>query len=129
MIMGYNILRVAGSMLGFRHSEITKKHIGKLKRGNQYCLGRKVTQQTRDKISEAHIGKHEGEKNHFYGQRHSDSTKKKMSFRKRKTTPRQDIEICQRIIKGEKQKDLALEFGVDPSVISCIKRGVKRNGS
>lgn len=127
--LGYNILRVAGNVLGFRHSQETKKRIGESKRGNKYCLGRKITQETRDKMSKAQMGKHQGQKNHFYGKQHSDSVKKKMSFKRRKTTPEQDITICQRIATGEKQKDLALEFGVDPSVISCIKRGVKRHGS
>lgn len=42
MLPTYNILKKAGSPLGFKHSEETKAKISLAKKGNKYNLGKKT---------------------------------------------------------------------------------------
>lgn len=53
----FNICKIAGSTLGFKFSEASKKKLSKASKGNKYCLGRKVSQETRNKISDSKKGK------------------------------------------------------------------------
>jgi len=66
------------------HSEETKRKISKTQKGNKYCIGRKLSEKTKKKISEAHKGKKlpedikdkiriavSGKNNHFYGKHHT----------------------------------------------------------
>jgi group I intron endonuclease len=56
----YNILKIAGSSLGYQHSEEAKKKISEAKKN--------MTEETKKRISEAHLGKN-----------HSEETRKKIS--------------------------------------------------
>ena len=47
----YNILKVAGSMLGFKHSESTRERLSNL------YTGRKISEQVREKMSESQKGR------------------------------------------------------------------------
>lgn len=87
---GYNILCTAGSPLGRKLSEETKKKISKTHTGkilsdetkrklSEINKGKKHTKETRKKISESH----RGENNPFYGKKHSVETKRKLSERKK----------------------------------------------
>ena len=87
----YNLTPTAGSNLGFKHSEKTKRkqrerskgkrfskeHIEKTRKinlGNKYCLGYKHTEQTKKKVSIATSGS----KNGFYKKQHSKESIEKM---------------------------------------------------
>ena len=48
----YNILKTAGSSLGYIHSEEARQKM----QGNKNCLGRKLSEETKKKISEANKG-------------------------------------------------------------------------
>lgn len=66
----YNILKVAGSLLGYKHSEETKALVSKTHKGKI------VSAETIAKISEAKLGD-----NHpLFGKSHSDETKAKISL-------------------------------------------------
>ena len=69
----YNILKTAGSSLGYQHleeakkriseaslgrihSDGAKKRISEAQKGNKNCLGRKLSEETKNKISEANKG-------------------------------------------------------------------------
>jgi hypothetical protein len=71
--------------LGFNHTEETKKRISESKKGikNPLCwINRKTkntSEETKIKIREAHKGKFVGELNPYYGKKHSDEIRKKMS--------------------------------------------------
>jgi group I intron endonuclease len=66
----YNILKVAGSLLGYKHSEETKALVSKTHKGKI------VSAETIAKISEAKLGN-----NHpLFGKTHSDETKAKISL-------------------------------------------------
>lgn len=81
-------------MYGKKHTEETKKKMSDSLRGNQNCLGRILSEDTKSKISSSHKGKilsestknkisenhHNvsGEKNPMYGKKHSPETIEKM---------------------------------------------------
>lgn len=70
----YNILKTAGSALGYKHTEEAKRKIG---RANAISLkGRIIPEETRHKMSISRMG----EKNGFYGKRHSKETKIKIGL-------------------------------------------------
>lgn len=53
----YNVARDAtASFLGCAHTDATKRKIGDINRGNQYCLGYKHTKGARRNMGEAHKG-------------------------------------------------------------------------
>jgi group I intron endonuclease len=54
--IGYNICKTAGNMLGFKHSEKTKKLMSSQKKGKQYSLGYKHTDETKLIMSISHNG-------------------------------------------------------------------------
>jgi group I intron endonuclease len=81
-------------MYGKRHTEETKKKMSDSLKGNQNCLGRVLSEETKSKISSSHNGKvlsdstkkkisenhHDvsGEKNPMYGKKHSPETIEKI---------------------------------------------------
>lgn len=75
----YNILKIAGSSLGFKHSEETKGKISKALKGifagdKSALFDRNHTEETRKKMSL----KKGGENNPLYGKTHSENTKELM---------------------------------------------------
>lgn len=69
---GYNILRIAGSSIGFKHSEETKKLLSESQKGKKiseetkqlllkYSIGRIVSEETKQKLRDSHIGKKSSE--------------------------------------------------------------------
>ena len=74
---GYNIASGGYSVnnfLGKHHNKETKRKISNSNKGNKYCLGREVKQETREKLRQANLGKH-----------HSDITKNKMSTNRKRS--------------------------------------------
>ena len=59
--LGYNICRIAGGTLGTKRSEETRKKIGLTKLGNKYCLGRKASRESRERMRQSHLGIQAGE--------------------------------------------------------------------
>ena len=58
----YNICLVAGNMLGFKHSDKTKKLMSEKLIGNEYSLGHRHSDKTKENMSISHIGfKHKDE--------------------------------------------------------------------
>lgn len=129
---------------GKTHTEATKeilrqKNIGKFvseetrakqraaaPRGeNHHAFGKKLTEECKQKISENHANV-SGSNNPNYGQHWSDEWKQEQSQRMKNNRKfdQQDIRrIRQEISNGKQLKEIAKEFGVDPSVISNIKHG------
>jgi group I intron endonuclease len=68
----YNLLKIAGSMLGFNHSAET---IAKISGENNHFFGKIHTEETKALLSEIN----KGEKHPFFGFTHSAETKSKMS--------------------------------------------------
>jgi group I intron endonuclease len=166
----FNICSVAGNRLGVKHTEqsrqkISENHYDCSGANNpQYGLtgslspnwGRKHSEETKRKISEArkkhyennphhnlgkkrpeHSKKMTGENNHFYGKQHSEDTKSKIAdaARKRarerggkKITLEVAREIRMRYNEGQvTQRQLAEEYGLNRSYVSQLIRGVYWN--
>ena len=84
--VAYNICPIAGSSLGVKHSEETRKKLSNLKKGeNHYNYGKHLPESTRSKISDWHKGKvvSEATKEKLSavntGKRLSEATKSKIS--------------------------------------------------
>jgi len=76
---GYNISPSAGSCLGVKHSDETRKRISLSMAGSSNPFyGKHHTEETKRGLSSARIGRNIGEDNHFYGRHHTEETKKKM---------------------------------------------------
>ena len=96
----YNICKIAGSALGTKRSEETKRKMSESNKGeNHPNFGKHLSEETKQKMSEArkgekhhNFGKHlseeskrkisearKGEKNHNFGKRFSEETRQKMS--------------------------------------------------
>lgn len=71
---GYNILSTAGSPLGFKYSQETKKKLSLMRIGNKFRLGIKHSSKTKKKIAFALKG-HNG----FGGKKHTKEAKIKIS--------------------------------------------------
>lgn len=72
----YNISRMAGSSLGIKRSEETRRKISEANRGERNPhYGKHLSEQHRRRISEAL----KGERNHNYGKRLSEETRRKLS--------------------------------------------------
>jgi group I intron endonuclease len=72
---GYNVSN--GGLGRGKWSEESRKKMSLSKKGNTYCLGRVLSLETREKISSA-ASKRTGNKNSFYGRKHSEETKDKI---------------------------------------------------
>lgn len=72
--IGYNVCLIAGSSLGIKHSEETRKRRSQLNIGNKFNLGNRASIETRRRMSESHKGQKAWNK----GIPHSDVTKKKI---------------------------------------------------
>ncbi len=70
---GYNLTLGGEGCLGYKHSEEHKKYI------SEKLKGRVLSEETKRKLSEANKGKFKGEKNPFYGKKHSIETKLRIS--------------------------------------------------
>lgn len=118
---GYNMCPIAGSTKGKKHRESTKKRMSEVrKKEGSYWYGKKLTKETKEKLSKSHIGK-----------THTEDSKRKIRERLRgegganaKLNNEKVIQI-KTILKDSnlKQKEIAEIFGVNPVTIGDIKRG------
>ena len=113
--LGYNALRIAGSALGFRHSEETKQKMSAIRIGRPHPCSK----ETRQKIAAANRGK-----------RRSQVEVERMSLVQKgernsnvKLTAR-DVAVIKRAIGfGVKQNKIAARFSVSKQLVSAIKTG------
>ena len=87
-------------MYGRTHTNEVKKLFSEMHKCNTYCLGKKASQETKDKLSVI-ASERLGEKNSFFGKHHSEETKQKLRENKYGTIPINAREI---LIDGELYK-------------------------
>ena len=131
----YNICKIAGNMLGFKHSEETKKLLSDLHKGNKYSLGFKHSDITKDKMSKSKTGKkHNLETinkmiSSSIGRTQNDETKEKLSIINKGKTATNKVKIYQldlndNIIKlWDSITEAANYFNITPSSISSVCNG------
>ena len=84
-------------MYGRTHTDEVKKRLSIINKGNTYCLGKKASQETKDKLSVI-ASERLGEKNPFFGKQHSEETKQKLRESRLGNIPTNAREI---LIDGE----------------------------
>jgi group I intron endonuclease len=84
-------------MYGRTHTDEVKRLYSDIHKGNTYNLGRKASQETKDKMS-AIASERLGEKNHFFGKNHSEETKQKIREKNKGRLPTNIREV---IINGK----------------------------
>jgi len=137
----YNICKIAGNMLGFKHSEKTKKILSDLHKGNKYSLGFKHSDMTKDKMSKSKTGKkHNLETinkmiSSSIGRTQSDETKEKLSIINKGKTATNKVKVYQldlndNIIKlWDSITEAANYFNITPSIISSVCNGRNKTTS
>jgi group I intron endonuclease len=79
-------------MYGKTHTEEARKIISEVHKGNVYCLGKKASEETKQKMSENAKLKI-GEKNPFFGKHHTQETIKKIKEKNKGRLPPNTIKI------------------------------------
>lgn len=87
---GYNMTLGGMSLLGYSHTQETKDKISVANKGNTYCLGKKLLEDTKEKIRQKALGRthseetkqnmseqRKGERGSFYGKSHTDESNEK----------------------------------------------------
>ena len=95
----YNILKIAGSSLGYKHSEVSKQKRSKALKGvyvgiKSHLFGKNHTIETKNKMSL----QRKGENNYFYGKTHIELTKENM--RQKALDRKHSIETKDKISKA-----------------------------
>lgn len=120
------------SRLGAKNSETAKKKVAMANKGNKYCLGRKVSDEAKEKIRQHNIGRKKsketieklrsrskGDKNPMHGKTHSQTAKNKISLASKERWKEQDHPMKgkthtdnarQKISKAQKKIGLKLIF-------------------
>lgn len=99
----YNVCKVAGSVIGYRHTDAFKAEASARAKGNTHRRGQKISEEAKQRISEARKGK-------GLGRVFSDDTKAKMSeaLRGRKISEEQK-EHLRKLNTGKKQSPETIE--------------------
>ena len=93
--IGYNMTIGGTGTIGYEFTEEDKKKVSlagmrrkptkkMIERMRNLHLGKKLSEETKKKISESRIGKYTGEDNPFYGRHHTEETKRKAVEAKKK---------------------------------------------
>lgn len=143
----YNLLKVAGSCLGYKHSEETKLKMSESRKGeknpmygkegafkgrthteevkaksraNKAFLGRTHTEESRHKMRDSHLG----EKHYFFGKFHSEVTKSKISSKLATPVQVTDLETNTKVIYDTANK-AALSLLCSTSTVNSYRRSKK----
>lgn len=110
----YNLLPVAGSKLGSKASEETKKKLSESQKGNKYCLGNKASEETKQKMSASAKNKSDDVRkrtsNTLKGHEVSEETRRKISEKQKgKFVSEETRRKLSESHKGHKQSKEAIE--------------------
>lgn len=89
----YGKLGEKNGMYGKTHTEEVRKNISQLKKGNTYFKGKKLSEETKQKLSESRKNKYTGEDNPFFGKHHTEETKQKIREKNIGNIPHNNKEI------------------------------------
>jgi len=126
----FNICKIAGNTLGYKHTEEMKKEFSINRKGNKNSLGRKLSDKTKKKISDKaklrglHPAFMEASKKANTGRKHTIEQIEKTSLKQIKLTPEQVKEVRYLLSKGIYQYELAEQFNVSQRVITKINLNI-----
>jgi group I intron endonuclease len=126
----YNIAKIAGSTLGVKITKEQSEKLSKLRKGEQFSLGRVLSQETKDKISKK--AKERNLHPNFInasikantGRKHTKENIEKRILKQKKINEIQKNEILKLLLNSVTQKEIALKYNVSQRVISKIKLGI-----
>jgi group I intron endonuclease len=104
-------------MWGKTHTAEVRQRLAALNKGNKFSLGRKASDETKQKLSVI-ASQRLGDKNSFYGKQHSDETKRKIAVKRLGIKP---VNTNRIEINGEvyaSQSDAAIALGVSAGTIT-----------
>ena len=125
----YNICRTAGNTLGVLHSEEMKAYFSKIRKGWQVSRGRVLSQETKDKIAAKATGRKlhpnftEASIKANTGRKHTKDEIRKVALKQIKIQIKDIDTIRMRSRSGERQVDIAKDYGVSQKVISKVCTG------
>lgn len=138
--IGYNIALTAGApMRGRKHTKETLKKVSESSRKwhennkgsieydrylenlSNSLIGHKLSTETKSKISNSLIGKMTGSENPFYGKKHSNESKQKVSISNSKLTMSEIKEVKILLARGEKPQNITEVFNTQHTNILSIK--------
>ncbi len=125
-----NIYNKALDVINFKFSGVTPETKLKLAESNRGIknpfYGKKHTNITKNKMSKSKIGKYEGKNNPNYGKINAPETKVKMSLGRSKSLDGNKIkEIVNLLKKGEPHKKIAEVYSVERTTITRISNGAR----
>lgn len=123
---------------GFSHSEKTKSMLSESRKGLKNPMygkepsnkGKKMSEETKEKIRQKNTGNFKGEKNPYYGKKHSDEVRRKMSdIQKIIAKKGSNNHMSRKIINSNNGKiydcirEAAEDFGFTYSKVKCLLNG------
>lgn len=127
---GFNILPTAGSWLNMKHRKESIKKQSESKKGKKTCLGRILSDETKDKIRQKAIGRKQSDETikkrvlKNTGKVRSESAKLATLLKNKKLSDDQVIEIRKLLNQGVFQNDIAKQFNICQRNVSRIKQGI-----
>ncbi|MGG3889605.1 GIY-YIG nuclease family protein [Metabacillus fastidiosus] len=136
---GYNISPTAGNLMGFKHSDETKRKISTRMKGKEKTSehlanisnslkGRKMSKEVKEKLLKANIGKKHTKEHrekiskHHYGKKLSEAHKEVLVNSRKKFTKETVLEIREKVFSGARVKDLMIEYDCSKQTILRIKK-------
>jgi len=126
----YNIAKKAGSTLGTKITKEQSEKLSKLRKGKQNSLGRILSEETKQKISEKakkrglHPNFKEASIKANTGRKQTKEHRAKITEKQKKINNIQLLEINKLLKEGVFQKEIALKYNVSQRVIAKINLGI-----
>lgn len=114
-------------LVGGRMSEETRKKMSESSKGkNNSFYGKRHKEDSKEKMSQWKKENYLGVNNPNYAKKHSISSRSKMSIGRSKNLNEQDVrDIVQRLEEGKSHQSIASEFGIGRTTVTRINSGAR----
>ena len=125
-----NICKIANSTLGYKHTPKTRINLSKIRKGKQYSLGRKLSDESKRKISAKakerglHPAFKEASIKANTGRKHTKEEINQRVIKQLKLSKSDVLEIRKLLTEGVYQKDIAKKYNVSQRNICRINLGI-----
>jgi len=125
-----NICKITNSTLGYKHTPETRIKLSEIRKGKQYSLGRKLSDESKRKMSlkakerGLHPSLKEASIKANTGKKHSQERIDKRVIKQLKLSKKDILEIRKLLKQGVYQKDIAKKYNVSQRNICRINLGI-----